>query len=87
MRPPTESGELTKVMVGKEDVVPRRLRVKTEDLEKLGFTTRCPGCRAANRGSTAVGHCEECRRRITDGLTKLGDERVARERMRDGSST
>ncbi len=55
VRLPTESGELTKIVKGKEGVVPRRLRVEKEGLEKLGFTTGCPGCRAANRGSTAVG--------------------------------
>ncbi len=82
MRLPTESGELTKIIKGKEDSVPRRLRTKPQDPEKLGFATGCPGCRAANRGSTAVGHSEECRKRIAEELTKLGDERITRENER-----
>ncbi len=77
-----EPGEVTKTFRGKEEFVPRRLRIKKEDLEKFGFTTGCPGCRAANRGTTAVGHAEECRKRITEELTKLGDERTTREHER-----
>ncbi len=32
--------------------------------------------------SKAVGRSEECRKRITDELTKLGDERITRESER-----
>ena len=49
-----------------------------KDLEKFGFTLGCAGCRAANRGSTAVGHTEECRKRIMGELEKAGDERLER---------
>ncbi len=59
-----------------------RLRTKEEDVEKFGFATRCSGCRAANRGSTAVGHSEERRKRVTEELAKLGDERIERENER-----
>ncbi len=79
VRLPTESGELTKIIKGREDFVPRRLRIKKETVEKFGFATGCPGRRAAERGLTAVGHSEECRRRISEELTKQGDERIARE--------
>jgi hypothetical protein len=77
VRLPTESGELTKIVKGKGAFVPRRLRIKKEDLEKFGFTTGCPGCRAANNGSISVGHSEERRERITEG-----DERITRENER-----
>ncbi len=59
-RLPMEQGALTKSIKGIEEFAQRRLRIKKEDLEKFGFATGCPGCRAANRGSTAVGHSEEC---------------------------
>ncbi len=34
----------------------------------------------ANRGTTAVGHTEECRKRIAEELEKFGAERLERER-------
>ncbi len=79
VRLPIQQGELTKIVEAREDFVPRRLRMKKEYLDKFGLTTGCQGCRVANRGSTAVCHSEECRRRITEALTKIGDERNTRE--------
>ncbi len=60
--------------------MPRRHRITKRDLEKFGFTVGCPDCRAANRGSTAVGHTEECRKRIMEEVEKAGDDRIERER-------
>ena len=77
-----EPNEPAKTIKGREEFVPRRLRIKKGDLEKLGHIAGCPGCRAANRGSTAVGHSEERRKRITVELAKLGDERTTRESER-----
>ncbi len=49
---------------------------------KFGYTVGCPGRRAANRGTTAVGHAEACRKRIVEELEKIGDERLEREKER-----
>ena len=42
----------------------RRTYIKKEDVKKYGMTEGCEGCKAANRGSKAVGHTEECRSRM-----------------------
>ncbi len=55
-----------------DEYAPRRLRIAKRDLEKPRFAVGCPGCRAANRGSTAVGHTEECRK----ALEKAEHERI-----------
>ena len=51
-------------------------------MEKFGYTTGCPGCRAVNRGTTAANHSEECRSRIAEELEKVGDVRLERENER-----
>ncbi len=70
---------MTKIVNGREEFVPKRFRIKRENLEKFGFATGCPGRRAANRGSSAVGHSEECRTRFAEKLKKLGVDRITRE--------
>ena len=35
------------------------MRFDLDDLEKYGYTTGCPGCKAKNRGQTGVNHNEE----------------------------
>ena len=82
VRLPAESGEFTKTVKGKGAVAPRRFRIRKDDLEKFGYATGCPGRRAANRGTTPVGHAEERRKRIAEELEKIGDERLERERER-----
>ena len=73
---------ITKSVQVRDEHMPRRFRIKKSDLERYGYTIGCPGCRAANRGLVAVGHTEECRRRIEDELSKLGDERILEQRAR-----
>ncbi len=68
---------------GKDEQVPMRMRSTKKDLEKCGFTVGCAGRRAANRGSTAVGHTEECKTKFMGELEKAGEERVDRERERE----
>ena len=82
MRLPTEHAVFTETVTGKSDFVRRRLRIKKDDLEKFGYTTGCPGCRAVNRGTTAASHSEECRSRIAAELEKIGDSRLERETER-----
>ncbi len=48
----------------------------------FGRTAGCPGCRAANRGTAAVNHTEECRTRTADKLEKVGHERFELETER-----
>ncbi len=84
---PADPEEFAKVAMGKVDYTPRRFRIRTEDLGKLGFAEECPGCRAANRGRTAVGHTEACRKRIVEKLEKNGDVRDWRGSGRDYSNT
>ncbi len=67
VRLPTSGEQFTETAKGQEETVARRrMRIKKEDLEKFGYTVGCPGCRAANRGATAVGHTEACRKRIVE---------------------
>ena len=82
VRLPTEYAEFTETVTGKSDFVRRRFRIKQDDLEKFGYTTGCPGCRAVNRGTTAANHSEECRSRIAAELEKVGDARLERETER-----
>ncbi len=56
------------------------MRITKNDLGKFRFTVGCERCRPANRGSTAVGHTEECRKRIMGELETATDERIVRER-------
>ncbi len=56
---PADPEEFTKVARGQDERAPRRFRIKKEDLEKFGCPADFPGCRAANRCTTAVGHTEE----------------------------
>ncbi len=51
-------------------------------METFGYTAGCPGCRAANRGTTASNHSEECRNRFAEELENVGDERLVREAER-----
>ncbi len=76
---PADNERINVNVKGKDEYAPRRMRITNKDLEKFGFAAGCPGCRAASRGSTAVGHTDECRKRIAGELEKAGGERVERE--------
>ncbi len=77
-----DPSEITGAVRGKDEFIRRRFRIKKDDLEKYGYTAGCPGCRAANRGTAAANHTEECRKRIGEELEKVGDERIDRETAR-----
>ena len=54
----------------------RRFRIRRcVELVRYGYTEGCIGCSAAEKGLTAVGHSEECRKRIKAKL--LEDEASA----------
>ena len=54
----------------------RRPKIERKDVKNLGMTPGCPGCIAANRGSAARRHTEECRKRMEMGMTQAGDPRI-----------
>ena len=82
VRLPAERAEFTETVKGKSDYTRRRFRIRKEDLEQFGYTAGCPGCRAANRGTTAVNHAEECGKRLAEELEEVWDERLVRETER-----
>ena len=47
-----------------ETVVPRRVYIKREDVEKFGFTPKCPGCKAILQKKPPQTHSEACRLRF-----------------------
>ena len=51
-----------------------RFMIKRVDLEKHGFTTRCPGCKSILRGTARPSHSEQCRARLTEAMK--GEEKV-----------
>ncbi len=67
---------MTRTAEGKGDYAPRRFRIRREDFDKLGHSAGCPGRRAANRGTKAVEHTEECRKGTAEELEKIRDERL-----------
>ena len=70
-----------------EEVVPRRLYLKSKDFEKHGITDGCKGCVAMLRGNRGIPHSESCRRRLTEEIAKTeeGKERVraAEQRVKE----
>ena len=70
-----------------------RLHIRREvELVQHGYTDGCPGCDAAKSGSKAVGHSEDCRRRIMNAMSsseegqkrlKAADERTQQKRRRE----
>ena len=46
----------------------RRLYIVKDDIKKYNLTPGCKGCIAANRGTTAIQHNEECRKRIENAI-------------------
>jgi len=67
------------------DFIVRRMRITREFIRKVGFTIGCPGCRAVDRGQSAVSHNEECRHRIETMLRAEGNGKILRsdERIRE----
>ena len=54
VRLPTEHAEFTETVTGKNEFVRRRFRIKRDNLEKFGYTTGCPGCRAEGRRQQTI---------------------------------
>jgi len=66
--------EEDKVMDIKEAVeIPRSFPITKDDLEKHGFSEKCPGCKAVLRNTARQGHSAECRSRLSK-LMKSDDK-------------
>ena len=46
------------------DLGPRRFRIERRDLEKMGYTSGCPGCYASRHKRPHRTHTEHCRSRL-----------------------
>ena len=63
------------------EVVPRRAYIAMDDLQKHGYSAKCPGCLAILRGTARQGHSAGCRKRIEEemkGETKIEDAKKRR---------
>ena len=58
--------------------IKRRARITREDVVRLGFTHRCPGCIAISRDAPSQNHTEECRNRLEEALLKEGGIKAKR---------
>ena len=61
-------------------MAPRRAYLKKKDFENCGYTTKCLGCKALLKGTRAVGHSEECRKRMEKELE--GTDKIEKAKAR-----
>ncbi len=73
------------------EIIKRRLSIKKEDVKRFGMTALCGGGMAVwnYRKVGSVGkekHSERCRKRVSEELGKVGDERITlqKERLEEG---
>jgi hypothetical protein len=70
------------------DPVPRRAKLKPQDVERHGFTVGCPGCQQIQlKSPDRKNHTEECRRRMEGELTKTSDGQDRLDRAKDRLDT
>lgn len=66
-----------------ESRVPRRACITREDVQKYGYSAKCPGCLAILRGTARQGHSEGCRRRLEEEMKEEAKvEEAKRKRTR-----
>ena len=61
--------------------VPRNVYIRVEDLDRLGYTMGCPGCKSILRKTTRQQHSESCRRRVEDELKETDKLKAAKKKM------
>ena len=61
--------------------VPRQVYIRKEDLETLGYTEGCPGCKSILRGTARQAHSIGCRKRIEKELEGTDKAKRARGRI------
>ena len=68
--------------------MPRRAKLKLQDVEHHGFTVGCPGCEQIQLGSpNRKKHTEACRNRMENELSKTFDGQDRLERANDRLDT
>jgi len=83
-RPRAIAGERPGPRQGDEDgveVVPRRMKITREDLEKYGYTQGCKGCIHSRLRRPARVHTDECRRRIEEKIKAEEEGNLRRARQ------
>ena len=60
----------------------RRARITRTDIEQVGITPGCPGCKCTLRRGVEREHTEECRKRIEDALIAAGNAKVISAQIR-----
>ena len=69
---------------GETRPIPRRLYIRTQDIERHGATVNCKGCVATLRGQRGIPHTEACRKRLTDEIEQCDEgDRVKCARRRE----
>ena len=63
------------------EVVPRKMYITIDDLEKHGYTERCPGCIAILRGTARQAHTKDCRNRMEEKLKTTEKAMKAKKRV------
>ena len=67
-----------------EPAVPRRMRIRPEDLQQHGYTIGCPGCEAVQTGSSIRrNHTEECRTRMEEAMAQSQEGKARMEKNKD----
>ena len=74
-----DNPEVARPPAEEEEVVPRRLYIKAQDVEEHGYTAGCKGCVAVLRGGRGVPHSEACRKRLTELIAKSDKGRERKE--------
>ena len=62
---------------------PREFYISQKDVEKHGFTRRCPGCSSFTRGLGRQPHTEVCRDRLKELMRDESKVRNQEARMKD----
>lgn len=65
-----------------EEAARRGVIITKEMVNKYGFTSRCAGCQAINRGVAKQPHTEKCRQRVEDKLRGEGKPNLLRAEER-----
>jgi len=79
-----EAGDVPEPGLGRmAGAVPRKAKIRREDLMTHGFTAGCEGCKAILAGTTARAHSAKCRGRMEDLLKDEPRMKDAKERANE----
>jgi hypothetical protein len=70
-----EEPDMKRPELDDKEAVPRRLYIRTQDVESHGVCPGCKGCIAQLRGARGIPHTEACRKRLTEILAKSSEGR------------